>query len=75
LPIFNPMAQINYIDHLEIDSEVRFGQPCVKGTRISVANVLGWLAAEMTIEEILEDFPQLKRADILACLAYSSLEN
>jgi uncharacterized protein (DUF433 family) len=45
------------------------GKPCVRGLRISVADVLEYLAADMSIEEILSDFPYLEREDILACLA------
>lgn len=55
--------------------DIRFGKPCVKGTRISVYDVLSWLVADMPIEDILDDFPQFKRMDILACLAYSADKN
>ena len=48
------------------------GKPCVRGMRISVADVLEYLAADMSIEEILADFPCLAREDILACLAYTA---
>ncbi len=48
------------------------GKPCVRGMRISVADVLEYLAADMSIEEILADFPYLEREDILACLAYAA---
>jgi uncharacterized protein (DUF433 family) len=48
------------------------GKPCIRGMRISVADVLEYLAAGMTIEEILSDFPDLTREDILACLAYAA---
>lgn len=48
------------------------GKPCVRGLRISVADVLEYLAADMSIEEILADFPYLEREDILACLAYAA---
>lgn len=50
----------------------RFGKPCVRDTRITVFDVLGWLAAGMTYDEILEDFPELNTDDIKACLAYSA---
>ena len=66
------MIKVNYKDHLEINPDVRFGKPVVKGTRISVYDVLSWLAADMSMEEIMEDFPQLKRVDILACLVFSA---
>jgi uncharacterized protein (DUF433 family) len=48
------------------------GKPCVRGMRISVADVLEYLAADMSIAEILADFPYLEREDILACLAYAA---
>jgi uncharacterized protein (DUF433 family) len=48
------------------------GKPCVRGLRISVADVLEYLAAAMSIEQILADFPYLEREDILACLAYAA---
>ena len=48
------------------------GRPCIRGLRISVADVLEYLASGMTIEEILSDFPDLTREDILACLAYAA---
>ncbi len=59
-------------EYIVINPNIRFGKPCVKGTRISVYDVLSWLASEMTIEEIMKDFPQLTKDQILACLAYSA---
>ena len=53
---------------ITINPEKRFGKPCVRNTRIKVGDVLGWLASGMTFEEILFDFDQLTREDILACL-------
>lgn len=50
----------------------RGGKPCVRGLRISVEDVLGWLAGGMSQEEILEDYPELSREDILACLAFAA---
>jgi uncharacterized protein (DUF433 family) len=50
----------------------RFGKPCVRDTRITLGDVLGWLATGMTFDEILFDFEQLLREDILACLAYAT---
>lgn len=44
----------------------------MRGTRISVGDVLGYLASGMSMEEVLADFPQLEREDLLACLAYAS---
>jgi uncharacterized protein (DUF433 family) len=59
-------------DYISINAEIRFGKPCVKGTRISVFDVLGWLAAGMTITEIVDDFPELNEKSVLACLAYAA---
>lgn len=50
----------------------RGGRPCVRGMRITVADVLSYLAAGMTQEEVLDDFPYLTAADIRACLAYAA---
>jgi uncharacterized protein (DUF433 family) len=63
---------MDYRDRIVIDPEVRFGKPCVRGTRITVGDVLSYLASGMREEEILADFPQLKNEDIRACLAYAA---
>lgn len=63
---------MDYTNYISIDSNIRFGKPCITGTRISVYDVLGWFASGMTTEEILDDFPQLTRDQLLACLAYSA---
>lgn len=63
---------MSYQEIISINPNIRFGKPCITGTRISVYDVLGWLAAGMTHEEILLDFPQIKKEHILACLAYSA---
>lgn len=47
-------------------------KPCIRGMRITVYDVLSYLAAGMTYEELLEDFPYLTREDILACLSYAA---
>lgn len=60
------------LERIEIDPEVRFGKPCVRGTRITVGDVLRYLAGGMSEDHILRDFPQLTRDDIRACLAYAS---
>jgi len=62
----------NFQKHISINAEIRFGKPCIIGTRITVADILSWLAAEMSFEEITEDFPQIKREHILAALAFSA---
>ena len=61
-----------YTDIIRINPEKRFGKPCVRETRIAVYDVLGWLSAGMTYDEILVDFPELTRRDILACLAFAA---
>ena len=62
----------NYADFIEINTDIRFGRPCVKGTRITVYDVLGWLAAGMTSVQIIKDFPELNTLQIRACLAYAA---
>jgi len=63
---------MNLLERIGVDPNVRFGKPCVRGTRISVGDVLGYLAGGMTEDEILRDFPQLAREDVRACLAYAA---
>jgi len=55
-----------------IDPDIRFGKPCIAGTRISVADILSFLASGMTYEDIIADFPQLNKEQILAALAYAA---
>lgn len=62
----------SYRKIIQIRSEVRFGKPCVRETRISVYDVLSWLASGMSVDEIIDDFPELTREDIQACLAYAA---
>ena len=50
----------------------RGGKPCIRGMRISVYDVLGWLAAGMSHQQILDDFPELTADDIRACLAFAA---
>ncbi len=63
---------INYLEIITRNPNKRFGKPCVRQTRISVYDVLNWLANGMTFENIIEDFPELTEQDILACLAYAA---
>ncbi|MCB9282996.1 MAG: DUF433 domain-containing protein [Lewinellaceae bacterium] len=63
---------MNYRERIVIESGKRSGKPCIKGTRMTVYDVLSYLAAGMSFEEILDDFPKLQREDILACLAYAA---
>ena len=62
----------NFREIITIDPNVRFGKPCVRNTRISVYDVLSWLASGMTIQEVLEDYPELTITDVQACLAYAA---
>ena len=61
-----------YANHISIDPEIRFGKPCIKGTRISVSDILNWLASGMTMQEIIEDYPSLKEDDIKAALSFAA---
>jgi uncharacterized protein (DUF433 family) len=58
--------------YISIDPNIRFGKPCIKGTRIAVSDILQWLASGMSEEEILADFPQLKKEHIRAALAFAA---
>lgn len=62
----------HYSEIISMDPNMRFGKPCVRGMRITVYDVLGWLASGMTNDEIIEDFPELTHEDIIACLAYAA---
>jgi len=62
----------NLNELIDINSEIRFGKPVIKGTRISVADVLEWLSSGMSIPEIIEDFPQLSDKQIYACVQYKN---
>ena len=63
---------MDYKEYIEINPNVRFGKPCIKNTRVSVYDVLSMLASGMTIPDIISDFPQLSREQILACLGFSA---
>jgi uncharacterized protein (DUF433 family) len=63
---------MNYQHLITIEPGKRGGRPCIRGMRIAVADVLGWLAAGMSHEQILADFPELTEEDIRACLAFAA---
>ena len=63
---------MNYQDIITIEPGKRGGRPTIRGMRIAVADVLGWLATGMSHEEILSDYPELTEEDIRACLAYAA---
>ena len=60
------------LKRISIDPNVCFGKPCIRGTRIWVSLILDFLANKMTIEEILEEYPQLAVDDIYAAIAYGA---
>jgi uncharacterized protein (DUF433 family) len=62
----------DYRKLITIEAGKRGGRPVVRGMRIAVSDVLGWLAEGMTHDDIVADFPELKDADIRACLAYAA---
>ena len=63
---------MSLLDRISVDPATRFGKPCVRGTRIAVGDVLGYLAGGMSEDQLLADFPQLTREDIRACLTYAA---
>ncbi len=63
---------MSYLDRITIEPGKRGGKPCIRGLRITVYDVLDYLAGGMSIEEILADFPDLTREDILASLAFAA---
>jgi uncharacterized protein (DUF433 family) len=66
---------MNYQDRIVIEPEIRFGKPCVRRTRITVGDVLSYLASGMSKQGLLADFPQLTGDDIRACLAFTARAN
>ena len=65
-------APTDYRDRIVLDPKIRFGKPVVRGTRITVGDVLGYLAGGMSEAELLAEFPQLRREDVLACLGFAA---
>jgi uncharacterized protein (DUF433 family) len=63
---------MSYDSIITVESGKRGGQPCIRGMRITVYDVLSYLASGMTEEQVLADFPYLTHEDILACLSYAS---
>jgi uncharacterized protein (DUF433 family) len=63
---------MNYQGIITIEEGKRGGRPCVRGLRIAVGDVLGWLAAGLSHEQILTDYSELTETDIRACLAYAA---
>jgi uncharacterized protein (DUF433 family) len=63
---------MSYHNIITIEPDKRGGKPCIRRMRITVYDVLGWLAAGMSHAEILEDFPELTEEDIRACLEFAA---
>jgi uncharacterized protein (DUF433 family) len=63
---------MDYTQFLEINPEKRFGKPVIKGSRISVYDVLSWFAEGMSTADIIADFPELNESQIRACLSYAA---
>ena len=61
-----------FVSYISINPEIRFGKPCIKGTRIAIADILQLLANGATHEEIISDFPSIKNEHILAALAFAA---
>ena len=62
----------NLASYIVLDSNIRFGKPCIKGTRITVGNILQWLSTGMTNQELIEDFSELEEIHIQAALAFAA---
>lgn len=62
----------NYSKYISIDPEIRFGKPCIKGTRITVGDIFGWLSSGMSHQQILDDYPLLKEEHIIAALSFAA---
>ena len=63
---------MDYRDYITLEANQRGGKPCIRGLRITVAEVLDYMASEMTEDEILEDFPDLTLNDLKACIAFAA---
>ena len=66
------MTETTFSQRITIEPGKRSGKPCIRGLRITVYDVLSYLAAGMTPDEILADFPDLESEDIIACLAFAA---
>ena len=60
------------LSYISINPDIRSGKPCIKGTRITVGDILQWLASGMNVQEIIEDFPLLKEEHIRAALSFAA---
>lgn len=66
------LQRMNPLGRISIDPNIRFGKPCIRGTRITVGDIIGYLAGGMSETQLLAEFPQINQEDIRACLAYAA---
>ncbi|MDW8107841.1 MAG: DUF433 domain-containing protein [Armatimonadota bacterium] len=66
------MTREELFERIVVDPNVCFGKPCIRGHRIWVSLILDLLASGMSVEQILQEYPQLEEADIRACIAYGA---
>jgi uncharacterized protein (DUF433 family) len=66
------MNREELLQRISIDPNICFGKPCIRGHRIWVSLILDMLSSGMSTQEILDQYPQLEEADILACIAYAA---
>jgi uncharacterized protein (DUF433 family) len=59
-------------NNITVDSAIRFGKPCIKGTRITVGDILQWLASGMSLQEITEDYPEITEDHIRSALSFAA---
>jgi uncharacterized protein (DUF433 family) len=62
----------NFISYISINPDIRFGKPCITGTRIAITDILQWLASGMSYKEILDDYPALQEIHIRAALNFAA---
>ena len=66
------MSREKLLDRISINPDICFGKPCIRGHRIWVSLILDFLANGASVEDILQDYPQLEESDIMACIAYGA---
>jgi len=66
------MGNTELLNYIVIDQGIRFGKPCIRGTRITVGDILQWLSEGISIAEILDDYPLLEEIHIKAALAFAA---
>ncbi len=66
------MKKQELLSRISINPNICFGKPCIKGHRIWVSLILDFLATGMSVEQVLAEYPQLGKEDILACIAYGA---